>query len=261
MAMFTRRQILVCGAFSIVFHERIGCCAQLISRPRRSTGSHGCILKSEHASPFLETSYGEQLFATGTESVIGSSGDRDFDFALAQTLARVSDLFDVLPGFGFYDDYDGKNAYATRAVRAGRAQGTVLFGQRLLKDLLSEHESPDAAVAAVCAHEFGHILQFKRNLDRLVGADQPTVKRVELQADYFAGFFAGTRKLQKPDFPAAVFAVTQFNMGDTRIDHEGHHGTPEERGAAITAGFNAAFRNRMDLASAIDASIRYVTGL
>ena len=217
--------------------------------------------QSEHASPFLETSYGEQLFATGTESVIGSSGDRDFDFALAQTLARVSDLFDVLPGFGFYDDYDGKNAYATRAVRAGRAQGTVLFGQRLLKDLLSEHESPDAAVAAVCAHEFGHILQFKRNLDRLVGADQPTVKRVELQADYFAGFFAGTRKLQKPDFPAAVFAVTQFNMGDTRIDHEGHHGTPEERGAAITAGFNAAFRNRMDLASAIDASIRYVTGL
>src|SRR5690242_12088646 len=110
MALLTRRQI-VGGALTLVFHERMGNCAQIVGRPRRSTGSHGCILKAEYASPFLETSRGERVFATGTESVIGSSGDRDFDFALAQTLSRISDLFDVLPGFGFYDDYDGKNAY------------------------------------------------------------------------------------------------------------------------------------------------------
>ena len=260
MAM-TRRQILLGGALTLVVGQRTALSAQGPERPRRTTGGHGCILQTAYASPFMESSKGEQLFATGTEAVIGSSGDRDFDFALAQTLARISDLFDVLPGFGFYDDYDGKNAYATRAVRAARAHGTVLFGQRLLKELLGQPESPDAAVAAVCAHEFGHILQYRRNLDRLVGADQPTVKRVELQADYFAGFFAGTRKLEKPDFPAAVFAVTQFNMGDTKVEHEQHHGTHEERGAAIVEGFNAAFRARIGIAAAIEASVKYVSAL
>lgn len=261
MAMVTRRQILLGGALHILVGERVGWSAQGVTRPRRPTGAHGCILHTAYASPFIETSRGEQLFSTGTESVIGSSGDRDFDFALAQTLARISDLFDVLPGFGFYDDYDAKNAYATRAVRAGRGHGTVLFGQRLLKELLGGQESPDAAVAAVCAHEFGHILQYRKNLDRIVGSGQPTVKRVELQADYFAGFFAGTRKLQTPEFPAAVFAVTQFNLGDTRINHEQHHGTPEERGAAIAQGFNAAFRDRIGMAEAIEASVKYVGAL
>jgi hypothetical protein len=260
MAM-TRRQILLGGALTLVVRERPAWSEQGLQRPRRNTGGQGCILQPAYALPFMESSKGEQLFSNGTETVIGSSGDRDFDYALAQTLARISDLFDVLPGFGFYDDYDAKNAYATKAVRAGRGHGTVLFGQRLLKELLAQPEFPDAAVAAVCAHEFGHILQYRKNLDRLVGADQPTVKRVELQADYFAGFFAGTRKLEKPDFPAAVFAVTQFNMGDTRVEHEQHHGTPEERGAAIVQGYNAAFRDRIGMAAAIDASIKYVSAL
>ena len=251
--MVTRRQVLIGGALTLVVGDRLGLCAQGLGRPRRTTGAHGCILHESYASPFMETSEGEQLFSTGTEAVIGSSGDCDFDFALAQTLARISDFFDVLPGFGFYDDYDAKNAYATRAVRAGRGHGTVLFGQRLLKELLALRESPDAAVAAVCAHEFGHILQYRKNLDRIVGANQPTVKRIELQADYFAGFFAGIRKLEKPEFPAAVFAVTQFNLGDTRIAHQQHHGTPDERGAAITQGFNASFRNRISMAEAIEA--------
>jgi hypothetical protein len=217
------------------------------------------MLSSLQAGAFLNTAGREQLYETGHEPMISNSGDRDFDVALAHTLAMISDEFSVLPGFAYYDDYEGPNALATPAARRQRADGTVLFGQRLLKQLLATRESPDVAVAAVCAHEFGHILQYKHHLDERVGEGQPTVKRVELQADYFAGFFAGIRKREREDFPAAVFAVTQFESGDDRVNHPQHHGTKEERGAAISQGFEAGYRRRLSLSEAIEASLNYVS--
>ena len=209
----------------------------------------------------MSTATRERLYETGHEPMISSSGDRDFDFALAQTLARISDEFSVLPGFAYYDDYDGENAFATPSLRSRNADGTVLFGKRLLKRLLATAESPDAAVAAVCAHEFGHVLQFKRKLESRINEGQTTIKRVELQADFFAGFFAGIRKRERPDFPAAVFALTQFNFGDDDLNDPEHHGTHEERGAAISRGFDAAYRAHLPLPDAIEASVTYVTHL
>ncbi|MBA5639801.1 metalloprotease [Duganella sp. LX20W] len=193
--------------------------------------------------------------------MIPRSGDRSFDLALARTLAAVSETLKVLPSFAYYDDYDGLNAYATPKVRLVNADGTVLFGQRLLSRLMSGKESPEVAVAAVCAHEFGHILQFKRGLDKVVGAGQRTVKRVELQADFFAGYFAGVRKLQRPNFPAAVFAMTQYHFGDNMVNDPGHHGTPEERGAAISKGFEIAYREKRSLSEAIQAANNFALSL
>jgi hypothetical protein len=227
--------------------------------PRRR--GQGCMLSALDAGAFFRTANGEQLYETGNEPMISNSGDREFDFALAHMLASISDEFLVLPGFAYYDDYESPNAFATPAVRRQKADGTVLFGKNLLKQLLATRESPDVAVAAVCAHEFGHILQYKRKLDERVGAGQPTSKRLELQADFFAGFFAGVRKRERADFPAAVFAVTQFNMGDPHINHPQHHGTKEERGEAISRGFEASFRQHLTLSDAIEASVAYVTRL
>lgn len=225
--------------------------------PRRRR--RGCMLSLTDAGSFMNTATRERLYETGHEPIISNSGDKDFDYALAHTLAKISDVFSVLPGFAYYDDDDGANAYAIATSRLQNADGTVLFGKRLLMRLLATPESPDAAVAAVCAHEFGHILQFKRGLQRRVNEGQETVKRVELQADFFAGYFAGVRKRERQDFPAAIFALTQFNSGDNMIDHPEHHGTKEERGAAISRGFDAAYRDRLSLSDAIEASVAYVT--
>jgi hypothetical protein len=41
------------------------------------------------------------------------SGDRDFDYALAQTLGMLSDTFGVVPGFAYYDDESGRTANGT----------------------------------------------------------------------------------------------------------------------------------------------------
>ena len=193
--------------------------------------------------------------------MIPRSGDKNFDIALAHTLAKASRILEVLPGFAYYDDYDGLNAYATSEVRLQRVDGTVLFGQGLLRKLMNQRENPSVGVAAVCAHEFGHILQFKRGLSDIVLSGQRTVKRLELQADFFAGYFAGRRKLERASFPAAVVAVTQAGVGDEDVDHPQHHGTPQERGAAVVAGFKAAFESKLSLAEAITSSTAYVSSL
>ncbi|MBT1516107.1 metalloprotease [Bradyrhizobium sp. SRL28] len=198
------------------------------------------------------------LTATGTEPVVPTSGNRDFDYALAHTLSRMTDVFEVLPGFGYYDDGNSPNAYATPAVRMRSADGTVLFGRSLLRATLAERDHPDVAVSAVCAHEYAHILQYKKGLIGRLLAGQSTVKRVELHADYLAGFFAGARKLQKPEYPAAVYATKAHSIGDYMFTDRNHHGTPDERAAAIVAGFNAAYRDRNTFAQGIETGITYV---
>jgi hypothetical protein len=193
--------------------------------------------------------------------MIPKSGNKDFDYALAQTLAKISDFLDVLPGFAYYDDYDGINAYATPTVRLDRADGTVLFGQTLLRQLLDGNDHPTAAIAGVCAHEFGHILQFKHNLQPRLMEGQSTVKRLELQADFFSGYFAGRRKKEKPDFAAAVIAQSQYNFGDNMLGSKQHHGTPDERAAAVVAGFKVAYNEGKALSDAIDIATAYAMTL
>jgi hypothetical protein len=137
-----------------------------------------------------------------------------------------------------------------------------MFGLTYLRYCLAAPESPDAVVGAVCAHEFGHILQFKRGLrGHRVFAGQPTVKRLELHADYLCGYFAGMRKLQKPDFQAAVFATSRYAVGDTYFARRDHHGTPDERAAAAVRGFEVAYRERRRLDEAVQIGINYVSVL
>src|SRR5262249_35993307 len=50
-----------------------------------------------------------------------------------------------------------------------------------------------------------------------VNAGQSTVKRSELQADYFAGYFAGHRKRERPTYPAAVVALAQHDRAISEL--------------------------------------------
>ncbi len=253
--MPTRRDMVLGGALALISH---GCaCAQ--ATPRGPHG-FGCMLDSAEAEPFLATATMPAAFDGAQDTIFTSSGNRNLDYALAQTLSRISDVFGVLPGFCFYDDHAGGNAYATNAVRMQRADGTVLFGKRYLLKCLLSKESPDAVVAATCAHEFGHIVQYKYKLDARLKRGQTTVKRSELNADFFAGYFAGVCKLRRPDYPAAVFATNRFARGDFTNDAE-HHGTPQERAAAVVRGFEAAYRERRSFADAIQIGMNYALQL
>ena len=256
--MINRREAAVGGLLTII-SSSTACTSH--AQTARTRHTFGCMLADDEAEQFLSTSTGQQTFATGNEPIIASSGDREFDYALAQTLSRLTDTFRVLPGFAYYDDFEQPNAYATSVVRMAKADGTVLFGQRKLKQLLAWPEHPDVAVTAVCAHEFGHILQYKLNLKPIILAGQRTTKRLELHADYLAGYYAGFLKLKTPTYPAAVFATQKYSSGDWNVNSPTHHGTPNERAAAIVRGFEVAYRERRNLSDAVRIGVNYVSTL
>lgn len=252
--MILRRQATLGGLLTIFSTFSEGCSS--ISG-EESDARPGCILEASAANELLAKSSRQQLYATGSEPIVASSGDRLFDYALAQTLSKLTDTLGVLPGFAYYD---GDNAFATDQVRMLRADGTILFGTRLLRETLREVEHPDVAVAAVCAHEFGHVVQFKHGLLRDLVRGQSNIKLYELHADFLAGYFAGIRKLEKPAYPAAVFATKLHAMGDSSVNSKDHHGLPTERARAVVRGFETAHRERRSLADAIDLGVQYVIG-
>jgi hypothetical protein len=251
--MLTRRETVLGGALTLLWNSCV--CAQPAARRR----GLGCVLAAEDAGAFLATATEAQTtFDSAERRMIAGSGNRDFDYALAQTLSRLSDTFGVLPGFCYYDDYDGPNALATSVNRLNREHGTVLFGKRYFLRYIAAQESPEVIVTAICAHEFGHIVQFRRNIMARLNAGRPDVKRSELHADFLAGYFAGRRKLEKPDYPAAVFATNRYARGDTVMD-KNHHGTPEERAAAVVRGYETAYRERHSFSDAVEIGENYVS--
>jgi len=197
----------------------------------------------------------------GIAQYIPNSGNRDFDYALAQTLSRLTDTFNVLPGFTYFSGANEGGAFATNAECLNRSDGTVFFGRARFRQTMALAEHPDVALTAICAHEFAHILQLKRGLVGILNAGSPTVKRSELHADFLAGFYSGMRKLDRPNYPAAVFATLLESLGDWNVYSRNHHGRPDERAAAIVRGYEVAYRERRGFSEAVQIGINYVSAL
>jgi hypothetical protein len=256
--MTLRREVVLGGLLTILTASSEACCQPLSAAPRL----RGCMIPKHLAAGFFASSSGHQIYEKGDEPMPGGSNDREFNFALAHSLVKIGATLEVLPAFAYYDDRDRPNALATDAKDLDRAQGTVLFGRDLLRQTRIELEHPEVAVTAVCAHEFGHILQYNwPTLLETLLEGQTTVKRVELHADFLAGYFAGIRKLEKTDFPAAIFAVKLRSMGDNNFNDPRHHGTPDERAQAVVQGFKAAHQERRKLVDAVQSGIQYVLSL
>lgn len=186
-----------------------------------------------------------------------STGNAGMDRALDQALKRVSDTFEVLPGFGFYDDHDGENAWATARVLLQQTDGTVLFGDRMFATLM-RFDPQGGAVMWTIAHEFAHIWLYKSGQKSRLLAGQQTVRRVELHADFLAGFYLGTRKREQPGISLFNAGHDIWSSGDTLYNDPGHHGTPEERVAAAEAGFKVSYAGRRGTKEAFDAATQYV---
>jgi hypothetical protein len=249
--MIARRDLLL-GGFATLSGGMMGCTCALASDPT------GCVISSDQAARFLARDHPPGR-SWRDDRIIRTSSDRAFDYALARTLSGLTDVFGVLPGFAYYDDGAAGNAYATEARRLGNPDGTVLFGRRFLDSVLAQGEHADVAVAAICAHEFGHIAQFKYNLLGPLLTGTRTIKRAELHADFLAGYYAGVRKRQKPGYPADAFAagLSDLKPAMTAVRR---HGNAGERAAAIARGFEVAHRDRRSFADAMRIGIDYVGG-
>jgi uncharacterized protein len=130
------------------------------------------------------------------------------------------------------------------------ADDTMYVAQRFAADLYAGvvrglpgeragvgHAAGDFAVAYVLAHEYAHNLQQELGVfDNRVSA---SAKPYELQADCLAGTWANSVYQQGHLEPGdleeasnAALAVGDFDVGNAQ-----HHGTPEERRAALLAGY------------------------
>jgi hypothetical protein len=171
----------------------------------------------------------------GLEDLTSQSSDPSMDLALRQSLNHLYQLFRVRPGFSFFRETGSPNAKATnQPLMDGRPEGTVLLGLKLVDELL-KLPYPAVGIVAVCAHEYAHILSYSNGMYAQLAPAGASPFRAEQFADFMAGYYAGVRKKQDANFPAVMFAATTSLYGG------GEHGTPEQRGAAINAGFNRAF--------------------
>ena len=120
----------------------------------------------------------------------------------------------------------------------------LVFGDGIL-DFLEHAGLGDVGARAVLGHEFGHHVQFERDLfaSPLVGAE--ATRRTELMADAFGTYFATHKRGLALNARRVVQAQqTFFEVGDCGFEDPGHHGTPLQRRRASEWGAALAARAR-----------------
>lgn len=186
-----------------------------------------------------------------------TSGDAATDGLLGLALVGLAELFKVNPGFVFYDDADSPNARATDETVIPGTWGTVAMGRGFFGDTMRLGDK-GLSLIAVCAHEFGHIHQMRRGYQKGLLRRDTTVRPIELHADFLAGYFLASRKKEHPDLDLFTVGETFSTLGDVDVRGRGHHGTPVERTAAITAGYDLFNGGERDIERVAEAGVDYV---
>lgn len=214
----------------------------------------GCSLNTGQATKLMSRS---MTLSALKDKLIETSGDAHLDVTLGKALVRLAAAFHEQPGFGFYDDSRGKNAYASRERVVQGTWGTVLYGQRMFQEVMERANDGGMAALTIAAHEFAHIAQFHTDTDSKLMANQTTVKRVELHADYLAGWYLGTRKQSQPDLKLWAAGRTVYEIGDEDFNDPQHHGTPDQRVDASEKGFALGLKSG-EFHDAFEQGVRYI---
>jgi hypothetical protein len=144
-------------------------------------------------------------------------------------------IFGVTPNMLYLIDGNTPNAYATPNVSNPQLpDGTVLLGLSLIQSECGASASRTcSAVPIIMAHEFAHIVDFKYKT-QLQG------KHKELFADYLAGAYMFYRSIEFKTTFTEEAARSFYSKGDFAFNSPVHHGTPEQRLACLTKGYQMA---------------------
>jgi len=167
----------------------------------------------------------------------GSSGDQALDRAMIAEVRKINTAFGIRPGYRFFEDAS-PNALAWNQTLVAQTRGTVFLGVNLIREELSARYG-GAAVAGIAAHEGAHVVQFFSDGMARLAAGR-TARDFELHADFLAGYYFGITG--RTERSIDVFGNSLFSKGDYDFNDEHHHGTPDERLAAMHAGYRVADR-------------------
>jgi hypothetical protein len=171
-------------------------------------------------------------------------GLRKFDKHCFNLMLSCGRAFASQPIVAYIRDEGRKNAYAQPGMIS---LGAVLFIDLYAREFRRRwfRTSSISPMAVVMAHEFAHIVQFKRRL--------PDHWRCEPHADFLAGWYLGRTNARADDLDLAV--RTMFRFGDWAMNSTWHHGTPHYRARMVRAGY----MNRMlDLDAAYEEGLKVV---
>lgn len=187
---------------------------------------------------------GDDLNGTPLAGNLGGGVDE----AILQDGAELSRLLWVYPAVFYLRENGGPNALADAAIYEGLLRqerrtsvccpdGTVLIGLALLRSEWQATYGTSLSLPAIIAHEYAHIAQFKYKFP------WPEGKWPELHADFLAGWFIAHRGRFPLANNAYQAAASLYYKGDYDFNERDHHGTPAERLAAFSAGFNFNLRS------------------
>ncbi|MCB1529259.1 MAG: hypothetical protein KDJ45_16370 [Hyphomicrobiaceae bacterium] len=220
----------------------------------------GCFVDSNNANLLLGANMvagSNAHLPSEVKTMLRSTGNADLDRAFDSALQRLAETFDVWPKVGFYDDSDAPNAMAMRYAVGGTHEFAVVFGRNYFKTLMS-YDPSGITLLQTAAHEFAHVWVYQRGLFETIRGGQPTVKRVELHADFLSGYYLGVRKRDNPNASFWSAGMRRWESGDNQLRNMHHHGTPDDRLAAAEAGFKAGFIEKLSAPQAFDAATQYV---
>jgi hypothetical protein len=111
---------------------------------------------------------------------------------------------------------------------------TVVIGADVLAEVQRDYGA--GGVAYLLAHEYGHNLQIETG----VIDDAPTAKPLELHADCLAGAYVANAVRRGEIATSALdqARAAAYSVGDDAVNDPDHHGTSQERQAAVNLGIS-----------------------
>ncbi|NGZ27738.1 MAG: hypothetical protein G8345_12740 [Magnetococcales bacterium] len=232
-----------------------GCCLQ-------GKGADAMISRlqtlSEEEDGYSDEEDEDEFAGDPAEIMILRSGNDRLDRSLGVLLADMATKMGVRPGFAYMDDGDSPNAFAIDANWLPNTQGTVLFGRNLLQDNLARDIHGDMLVMGICAHEFGHIVQYDYHVSDRLQKRQTTNRLMELHADFLSGYYVGLRNIDYSKQQMISLGQAWEELGDNNFTDPDHHGTSKERIAAMEQGYLVATQRKVNIKDAIRAGLNYL---
>lgn len=194
---------------------------------------------------------------------VTSTGNPVYDWQLNNAFFGLSQIYNVRAAVKLYQEDDEPNALASpTAINPYYPDGTVYLGMEMLRDEMDRYFSGQPrpftyTIAAVLAHELGHIAQMRYLSSTVREGFSPV--QLELGADFLAGW-AFRRSMQMYPQMGDLGAVSDgmeifYELGDETEFTSHSHGSPRARVDAFQQGLRA---NAFTPQFAIHAMQRYI---
>ena len=182
------------------------------------------------------------------------------DYALAQTLSRLTDTSECRCRVSPISTIPPRlNAHRHHAPHAVARATAPCCSAASCSSAAEGAEHPDVVVSAVCAHEFGHIAQYKyRHLTSSLRRRRRRSSASSCMPISLPAISPACASCRAPDFPAAVYATTQYALGDYRTDNAAHHGRRRSARRRSSRVSRRRFATAARRSEALQIGVRYV---